>query len=188
MQFYVQYFTGILCNSSLTPIKMLIRLAWTSVNTSYVPTEMIIGSKMLVPNSFLFSFLFLRKGKFSRKNDMAIHVKKKFPLSETFQEFQIRLGNIRKKLKSNLKSPLRFFLLFLQSGSCSWSNVLANLSEMSHNSPYKYLSGHDGTVLFEEWFCSDSVKRAQMLLFLNDISGAKVSPGNSSWYEDIWGG
>lgn len=52
---------------------------------------------------------------------MAIHVKKKFPLSETFQEFQIQLGNIRKKLKSNLKSPLRFFLLFLQSDYCSWS-------------------------------------------------------------------
>lgn len=70
-----------------------------------------IGSKMLV--------LFLRKGKFSRKNVMANHVGKKFPLSETFQEFQIQLGDIRKKLKSNLKSPPT--LLFLQSDYCCWS-------------------------------------------------------------------
>lgn len=74
-----------------------------------------IGCKMLVLTNFL------RKGKFSRKDVMANHVKKKFPLSETFQEFQIQLGDIRKKLKSNLKSPPTFLLLFLQSDYCSWS-------------------------------------------------------------------
>lgn len=52
---------------------------------------------------------------------MAIHVKKKFPLSEIVQEFQIQLGGIRKKLKSNLKSSPTFLLLFLQSDYCSLS-------------------------------------------------------------------
>jgi len=52
---------------------------------------------------------------------MATHVRKKFPLSETFQEFQIQLRDIRKKLKSNLKSPPTFLLLLLQSDYFSWS-------------------------------------------------------------------
>lgn len=64
---------------------------------------------------------FLRKGQCSGENVTAIHLKKKFPLSETSQEFQIRLGDIRKQLKSNLKSPPTFHLLFLPSNYCSWS-------------------------------------------------------------------
>jgi len=60
MQFYVQDFTSMLCSSSLTPIKVLIRLSWTSVTTSYVPPEMGIDPKMLMLTSFL------RKGKLSR--------------------------------------------------------------------------------------------------------------------------
>lgn len=64
---------------------------------------------------------FLRKGQCSGENVTAIHLKKKFPLSETSQEFQIQLGDIRKQLKSNLKSPPTFHLLLLPSNHCSWS-------------------------------------------------------------------
>lgn len=80
-----------------------------------VPPETRIDPKMLVLTSCL------RKGKFSRKNATANHVEKKFPLSETFQEFQIQFGDIRRKLKPNLKSPPTFLLLFLQNDYCSWS-------------------------------------------------------------------
>lgn len=31
-------------------------------------------------------------------------------------------------------------------------------------------------------------KRAEILIFVNDISGVKISPRNSSWHKDIWGG
>lgn len=60
----------------------------------------------------------LEKENLVGKSVMTIHIKKKFPLSEIVQEFQIQLGGIRKKLKSNLKSSPTFLLLFLQSDYC----------------------------------------------------------------------
>lgn len=107
-------------------------------------------------------------------------------LSETFQEFQIQLGDIRKKFKSHFKSPPTF-LLFLQSDYCSWS-MYQQISQKWAMICLKNIFWSWWSCSFEEWDCSDPVRRAQMLLFLSDISGAKISPRNYSWHRDIWGG
>lgn len=97
---------------------------------------------------------FLRKGQCSRENVTVIHLKKKFPLSETSQEFQIQLGDIRKQLKSNLKSPPTFLLLFLPSDYCSWSTYWQSFPKWAIICLKTFWSKWN--FLFEEWVCSDS--------------------------------